>query len=86
MRKHAGLCSECEKHGFTTEAKIVHHIIPWKEGKTKAERRKLIWDEENLTPVCEECHKGLHFEMDDINVESRQINALMYELLEIKKG
>lgn len=86
LNKHGGLCAECEQNGLTTEAKIIHHIIPWKEGETQAERLELVWDEENLMPVCEDCHSALHFNMDDVNVQSKQINALMCDLLGITKG
>ena len=86
LRKHAGLCAECERNGLTTEAKIIHHIIPWKEGKTQDERRRLIWDEGNLMPVCDNCHSNLHFCMDEVNVDAAHINSLVYELLDITKG
>lgn len=81
----AGLCAECERQGYTTEAKIAHHITPWKTGKTRAERHMLIWDIDNIEPVCESCHSALHYEMIEINKESNEISNLAYELLGIKK-
>ena len=83
LAKHAGLCAECERHGLTTEADLVHHITPWKLGKTRADRNRLIWDIENLEPVCNSCHSSLHYEMVAINKESNDIRNLAYELLGI---
>ena len=63
LDKHGGLCVRCQKKGYIEEAKIVHHIKPWKEGKTRAERHKLIWDKDNLEPVCHDCHNELHHDI-----------------------
>lgn len=82
LDRHGGLCAECQRSGYTTEAKIIHHIKPWKEGKTRQERHKLIWDENNLEPVCEGCHINLH---NAIKRDSKEINEIEDMVLDMLK-
>ena len=44
------LCVECEKKGIVRMATDVDHIKPHKGNPF------LMWDEENLQPLCHECH------------------------------
>ena len=86
LSKHDGLCANCKRRGYTNEGNIIHHIKPWKDGKTQKEKWFLCWDENNLEPVCSSCHKALHFEMIDINNESNEILKLGYQLLGFNKN
>ena len=81
LDRHGGLCAECERIGYVTEATIIHHIKPWKEGKTRKQRHKLIWDENNLEPVCEGCHINLHNKIERDKRESGQIEEMVLDLL-----
>lgn len=44
------LCVECEKRGIIKLATDVDHIRPHKGNPF------LMWDEDNLQPLCHECH------------------------------
>lgn len=44
------LCRECAKHGRTTAAQEIDHIIPLHMGGTEHEA--------NLQPLCIDCHKA----------------------------
>nr|WP_211224439.1 HNH endonuclease signature motif containing protein [Eremococcus coleocola] len=44
------MCEECKKHGRTTVATVVDHIVPHKGNK------KLFWDSNNHQSLCESCH------------------------------
>ena len=44
------LCEECERHGRTTPAKDVHHVVPVSVRPDLA----LSWS--NLMSVCRKCH------------------------------
>jgi len=44
------LCAECERHGRTTAADVVDHIIPHRGDKV------LFWDRENWQSLCNPCH------------------------------
>lgn len=48
--KHHPLCAECERHGETTAATVVDHIIPHRGD------RKLFWDRNNWQSLCKACH------------------------------
>jgi len=48
-RKRNPLCRECERRGIIKATALVDHIIPINQGGK-------IWDEENLQPLCHECH------------------------------
>lgn len=50
------LCRECDKHDITTIAEVVDHIINVSSGKTKAAQDYLMWDIDNLQPLCHSCH------------------------------
>lgn len=44
------LCAECERHGRTTAATVVDHVIPHKGDQS------LFWDSDNWQPLCGTCH------------------------------
>ena len=49
-REEKGLCRACDENGFTSDGKIVDHIIPvWKGGDK--------WDRDNLQLLCIDCEK-----------------------------
>ena len=58
------LCEECMKHGKVKAAEHVHHIIPFLTGPTKADKIRLLTDQENLMSLCYECHRQIHRKMD----------------------
>lgn len=84
LEKNDGLCANCKRRGYTNDAHIIHHIKPWKDGKDKTERYLLIWDEDNLEPVCNSCHNNLHSEMVDINKDSNDIWKMVYSMMDIQ--
>lgn len=43
------LCVECRKHGRTTEANVVDHIKPYRQGGD-------FWDQSNWQSLCSSCH------------------------------
>ncbi len=43
-------CRECARHGITTRATDVDHIIPHRGD------RRLFYDETNLQSLCHSCH------------------------------
>ena len=48
------LCAQCERHGKTTGAFLVDHIVPH-EGNYD-----LFWDESNWQSLCNPCHEEKH--------------------------
>lgn len=76
-----GLCAVCKRKGYVEEAKIIHHIKPWKEGKTRAERHHLIWDKSNLEPVCEPCHTYLHSNIERDKKAGNEIERMALKML-----
>ena len=84
LQKYDGLCANCQRNGYTNDANVIHHIIPWKNGETKKERFELIWDINNLEPVCYTCHNSLHSEMIDINKDSNEIWKMAFSMLDIQ--
>lgn len=57
------LCVRCEKEGFITAAKEVHHRVPVETATTVTEKERLMFDPMNLTPLCHDCHVRIHTEM-----------------------
>ena len=45
--------------GRVTVATVADHKIPWRTGKTEAERYELFWDENNLNSLCSHCHSAV---------------------------
>jgi 5-methylcytosine-specific restriction protein A len=62
--QHHPLCERCLEQGRTVPAEHVHHVIPFLTGNTKADRMKLLLDEDNLMSLCRSCHKAIHRELD----------------------
>lgn len=58
------LCERCLESGKVTPAEHVHHIIPFLTGSTKADKIRLLTNQENLMSLCYECHRQIHREMD----------------------
>lgn len=52
-------CRECQEHGLTKGADMVHHIRPWQEAKGP-DRQRLAFDRGNLLAVNRDCHSRLH--------------------------
>jgi 5-methylcytosine-specific restriction protein A len=50
--KQSPLCEMCLKQGKIVPAKIIHHIIPRKDGGTD--------DFDNLMSLCHYCHNKIH--------------------------
>lgn len=44
------LCVECEHRGKITPATVVDHVVSHKGNL------ELFWDEDNLQPLCKNCH------------------------------
>lgn len=47
--KHDPLCESCKRAGRVTQAKLVDHIQPVRDGGS-------MWDLDNLQSLCRECH------------------------------
>lgn len=54
------LCEMCEKEGFYTIAKDVHHIKPIAEGKSDMEMKMLAFNPANVMALCVPCHIKIH--------------------------
>lgn len=50
--KNHPFCELCRREGRTTQATMVHHILPVRNGGGN--------DEENLMALCKSCHSRLH--------------------------
>lgn len=50
------LCVECQKINIIELAKVVDHINPVSTGGNDAEKARLMWDWDNLQPLCDSCH------------------------------
>ena len=64
LRAHP-LCQLCEKKGFVTAARRVHHIVPIETARTKDEMRRLAIDcgLQGLKALGFACHARIHKEM-----------------------
>ena len=76
-------CPDCESDGRTMGAELVHHVKPWQEGKTKAERQALAFDRGNLLAVSRRCHAQIHAAQKPQNPAAQQWAAFTFELLEV---
>ena len=85
FERDSGLCAECGRKGYTTEAELIHHIKPWASAKGK-ERERLKWAEDNLEPVCHKCHGYLHRQLYRANKEASKIYQMALGLLKDGKG
>lgn len=52
-------CDECQAHGFTRPAEVIHHKQPWQH-VAESEQEELIWSVGNLIAVSRHCHARLH--------------------------
>ena len=80
-----GLCQECHRQGYSADGNTIHHIKPWKDGATPSEREALLWDIDNLEPVCGSCHTKLHNDLRPQNKEADALDALAVEYLGLNK-
>lgn len=62
--QHHPLCERCLEQGRVKPAEQVHHIVPFLNGVSKAERYQLLLDPSNLMSLCVDCHKVIHRELD----------------------
>lgn len=54
------LCAECERCGVVRLAQEVHHVIPVESVVTRGAMERLMYDPDNLVPLCRECHRAIH--------------------------
>ena len=54
------LCVRCREEGRITLAQEVHHIVPVETAVTKERMEALMYDPNNLMPLCRQCHFKLH--------------------------
>ena len=72
------LCERCEAEGYITPATEVHHRKPVEYGITYNEKRRLMYDPDNLCALCHDCHVRTHTEMGRSGKEAaRRRNAEM---------
>lgn len=70
------LCERCEKEGYITPATEVHHRRPVEYGVNYDEKQRLMYDANNLCPLCHSCHVIEHIEMGRSGKEAtRRRNA-----------
>lgn len=60
------LCARCGR-----SASEVHHVVPVDRGKDYAEKERLAYTESNLMPLCRDCHKRMHMELDTFDPKRR---------------
>lgn len=58
LKRDEYLCRECKRYGRSTEAGVVHHILPAED--CKGANESLKFDAENLISLCAECHNKMH--------------------------
>lgn len=54
------LCVMCLRKGYYTPARCVHHIIPIESAHSDRECRRLAFAQDNLMPLCFQCHADIH--------------------------
>ena len=54
------LCADCYQVGIIEPACEVHHVIPVESVSNREERKRLMFDINNLVSLCHECHKRRH--------------------------
>lgn len=54
------LCEECERKGYVTAARCVHHKTPVESGHSESECRDLAFRPTNLMALCFQCHADIH--------------------------
>ncbi len=54
------MCVDCAAEGFATFASEVHHDKPVDTARTDKEKEKLMFDTDNLVPLCHACHVARH--------------------------
>lgn len=74
-RHYVGLCVVCWYKGLTEENEFTHHI------ETLKDRYDLRFDEDNLIPLCDCCHKKVHRLMDKSNKDKVNIQKALKELI-----
>lgn len=57
------LCERCQGEGYVTPATEVHHRMPVEYAVTYAEKRRLMYDPNNLVALCHDCHVKVHTEL-----------------------
>lgn len=57
------LCERCKAEGLVTAATEVHHRRPVEYGTNFDEKRRLMYDTDNLQALCHTCHVEVHKEM-----------------------
>lgn len=62
LTKHP-ICQNCIASGLLTPATEVHHINPVEDALTKAEKRRLMFNINNLRALCHDCHVKAHIEL-----------------------
>lgn len=70
------LCERCRAEGYVTPATEVHHRRPVELGINYDEKRRLMYDADNLEALCHNCHVKVHTEMGRSGKEAaRRRNA-----------
>lgn len=70
------LCERCQAEGYITPATEVHHRKPVETGVGYDEKRRLMYDSDNLMALCHRCHVEIHTEMSrGSKAATRQRNA-----------
>lgn len=70
------LCERCRQEDYIAPATEVHHRRPVEYGINYDEKRRLMYDPDNLMAVCHNCHVKIHTEMGRSGKEAtRRRNA-----------
>ena len=56
------LCQRCLSKGIVRAATQVHHVVPVESAHTIDDMRRLCYDFNNTTSLCERCHVEVHAE------------------------
>ena len=60
LKRDEYMCRECKRYGKTTEATMVHHVIPLDQ------RIDLGLNSKNLISLCKVCHGKMHDRVSDL--------------------
>lgn len=59
------LCELCSRHGVTTPAEDVHHIVSFMSTEDQVQRNRLAYDRNNLQSLCRACHQYQHRQVSE---------------------
>lgn len=63
MIRASCMCERCKENGLSIPASEAHHVVPVETATTFEEKKRLMYDVNNVRCLCHDCHVMIHFEM-----------------------